>query len=316
MHTQGMGLQPGRRTGRAGGALTVGLFLLSCVALYPLIRWGMGDNPAHNPMADYAFADDDPAGSTPQPAAPPNASAVPAPNVETTTEAESESKQAAEIQPQIEIIAWQTIADLPGKELAQFQSVFWEPRDTDSLRDWIRKSDAVPDRAVMEIGTGTGLLSLCCAHRGAAKVVATDINPMAVLCARYNAENLGFSMRMSVRQVPKSTPGPFVVIGADEKFDLIISNPPWEDSKVLDDASYALYDPGFGLLDGILAESAAHLKPGGKLLLAYGTPLAIQRIIDEGPKHGWQVDVKDDRKIQELPEVFLPGMLLELVRNE
>ncbi len=47
------------------------------------------------------------------------------------------------------------------------------------------------DASVMEIGTGSGIVSLYAAQLGAKKVVATDISPEALETASANAERLG-----------------------------------------------------------------------------------------------------------------------------
>ncbi len=51
---------------------------------------------------------------------------------------------------------WRTIEDLPHPIL-QCDTVFWEPRDTESLRERIRNGGFVRGKAVLEIGTGTGI---------------------------------------------------------------------------------------------------------------------------------------------------------------
>ena len=48
------------------------------------------------------------------------------------------------------------------ERIAVFQTVFWEPRDTTSLRELIATTDLVRGKTVLEIGTGSGLVSLCC----------------------------------------------------------------------------------------------------------------------------------------------------------
>lgn len=45
-----------------------------------------------------------------------------------------------------------------------------------------------PDLAVLDVGTGTGILARIAAARGASYVVGTDIDPTAVACARAHAE--------------------------------------------------------------------------------------------------------------------------------
>ncbi len=78
----------------------------------------------------------------------------------------------------------------------------------------------------MEIGTGSGLISLCSLRAGARNVVATDVNPNAIECARANAEKLRVSERFEVRWVDPKNAKAFSVIKPHERFDLIISNPP------------------------------------------------------------------------------------------
>lgn len=213
----------------------------------------------------------------------------------------------------LRIKSWHALDGL-SHELAQFETVFWDPADTRSLRDYLQTSPLLDDGLVLEIGTGTGLISLFCAERGAAHVIATDINPQAVANARYNADLFGVTDKLDVRLVPPDRPAPFSVIQADEMFRLIISNPPWEDAPVEEVAAYALYDPGFALLDGLLEHAAQHLQPGGRLLLAYGAKTAIERIVSRAPNFGWLVKIHDDRDLRLLPEVFVPGVLLELYR--
>lgn len=216
--------------------------------------------------------------------------------------------------PQFRQIAWREVPELP-RPLAQLETVFWEPRDTDSLRERILRSGSVRDKQVLEIGTGTGLLALCCCQAGASSVVATDVNAAAVANARYNAEQLGFTERLDVRLVSLSDPSAFSVIGPNEQFDLIVSNPPWEDSTPRSIAEFALYDPGFQLLDSLLRDGGRHLRPGGRMWLAYGCATAIRVILETAPRQGWQVRWLDERTFADLPEVFLPGLLLELTRD-
>ncbi len=210
----------------------------------------------------------------------------------------------------LKIRDWHELDGL-AKPLAQFDTVFWEPDDTASLRSWLAQSPKVKDAHILEIGTGTGLISLLCAQLDAKHVVATDINPNAAANARYNADHHGLSESVEVLLVDPDHPEPFSMLG-DQRFDLIISNPPWEDAPVKEPAAYALYDPGFALLDGMLRESGGHLNPEGRLLLAYGSRTAIERILERAPEFNWQVIQHDQRELSSLPEVFLPGYLLEL----
>ena len=200
---------------------------------------------------------------------------------------------------------------LAGGQIVQFESVFWEPDDTVSLRELITDQCAA-GRDVLEIGTGTGILSILCLQNGAKKVVATDINPAAVANARYNAAMLTTDMDLDVRQVSKDSPAAFAVINSSERFDLIISNPPWEDGKVVEAADHAYYDPDFALMDSLLDGLPQHLNPGGRCLLAYGHVPAIRRLQTAAQLRGYALKILDDRSLDDLEENFLPGMLIEI----
>jgi predicted RNA methylase len=213
--------------------------------------------------------------------------------------------------PPAEVEAYRWVEDFP-RDLAQFKTVFWDPRDTESLRRMIRETALAQDKTVLEIGAGTGLLSLCCLNTRAAKVVATDVNPAAIANTVYNATLLGFSDRLETRLVPLEQAAAFAVIRAEEQFDLIISNPPWENRTPGRIDEYALYDEGFALMRSLLSGLAGHLKPGGKALLAYGCVDAIRTLQRLAPEFDLAVRVHDDRNLSNLPDVFLPGMLLEV----
>jgi len=205
-----------------------------------------------------------------------------------------------------------TIDELPNIEFVQFESVFWEPDDTVSLRKLISEDGIVAGCDVLEIGTGTGLISILCLENSARSVVATDINRAAAANAEYNAAMICPDQTLDVRTVTADDPGAFSVIEANEKFDLVISNPPWEDGAVNKPADHAFYDPGFQLMDSLLAGLQSHLKPNGRCLLAYGNVQAIKRLIAESEKRGFHIKILDDRKLDTLADDFLPGMLLEL----
>jgi release factor glutamine methyltransferase len=213
------------------------------------------------------------------------------------------------------IAAWRYVEDF-RQPLAQFQTVFWEPRDTDSLRQLIRESRLVQDKSVLEIGTGTGLIALCCLQASAKRVLATDVNPAALANARWNAQSLGLSSRLETRLVPLDQPSAYTVIRSDEQFDLIISNPPWEDERPKKIDEFALYDPGFGLLDSIVRGSKQHLRNGGRIMLVYGSVEAIERLQSLADECEFKAIVHDDRQLDQLQKLFLPGMLIELRQPE
>ena len=210
-----------------------------------------------------------------------------------------------------ETVRWFAVEDF-SRKLAVFDTVFWEPRDTVSLRELIRETPLVGGKKVLEIGTGSGLLALCILKHGAEEVVATDVNPNAVRNAAFNAKLFELDDRLEVRLVPLSQTEAFSVIRPSERFDLIISNPPWELGPPRSIEEFAYFDRDFQLLRSCLSGLKDHLRPGGKALLAYGCVDAIRNLERIAADLDLTVTALDERDLRALPAKFLPGMLFEV----
>jgi release factor glutamine methyltransferase len=126
---------------------------------------------------------------------------------------------------------------------------------------------------IVDLGTGSGIVAISLALEcPQAEVLAVDLSPAALVVARTNAGRLG--ARVDFRA------GSWFAPLAGERFDLIVSNPPY---VAAGDPHLALnglpFEPQMALTDGadglaciraIVAEAAAHLAPGGHLLFEHG----------------------------------------------
>jgi release factor glutamine methyltransferase len=74
---------------------------------------------------------------------------------------------------------------------------------------------------VADVGTGSGLLGLLAARAGA-RVIAVDVNPVAVDCARRNSARNRLSERIEIA-VSDLLDG----VQTETPFDLIVTNPPF-----------------------------------------------------------------------------------------
>ncbi|MEU7859900.1 class I SAM-dependent methyltransferase [Nonomuraea sp. NPDC049141] len=114
----------------------------------------------------------------------------------------------------------------------------------------------LPDkRLAFELGTGTGVLAAVLAKRGVERVVATDLDPRAVACARDNLARLDLADRVEVVAADLFPPG---------RAPLVVCNPPWLPAKPSSLLDQAVYDPGGRMLQGFLDGLAEHLEPGGE----------------------------------------------------
>lgn len=106
-------------------------------------------------------------------------------------------------------------------------------------------------RSVLDVGTGTGVLAIAAARRGADPVVGVDVDPDAVEVARANAATTGVALDLRVGSVGAAPPGPFDVVVANVLTHTIIE---------LADILVAAVTPGGDLVtSGIGAERAGRV---------------------------------------------------------
>ena len=125
---------------------------------------------------------------------------------------------------------------------------------------------------VLDLGTGSGAVALAiAAERARARVIGVDISAAALEVARENGRALALS-NVEWRRGSWFEPVP------GERFDLIVANPPYiadGDPALLSltaEPALALVGGPTGLeaLAAIIVDAAAHLEPGGTLLLEHG----------------------------------------------
>jgi methylase of polypeptide subunit release factors len=114
----------------------------------------------------------------------------------------------------------------------------------------------LPSReSAFDIGTGTGVLAALLARRGVERIVATDLDPRAVACARENLDRLGLGARVETRAADLFPEG---------RAGLVVCNPPWIPAEPTSPLERAVYDPGSRMLRAFLSGLSAHLEPAGE----------------------------------------------------
>ncbi len=145
-----------------------------------------------------------------------------------------------------------------------------------------------PQPVVLDVGTGSGAIALAVKREcPAAEVTGLDVSVAALTVAQSNRQRLG----LAVRWLESS----WLAAVAGERFDAIVSNPPYlrsvEIAGALTHEPRLALDGGADGLDAyrvLLAQAAAHLDRGGALLLEHG---AAQRaaLIELALASGWRV---------------------------
>lgn len=115
-----------------------------------------------------------------------------------------------------------------------------------------------PVRLAVDVGTGTGVLSLLLAKRGISRIIATDTHPQAVACAKDNINRAGLNTKISIQATD---------LMPNEAFDLIVCNPPWLPGAASGPLEAAVYDPDHRMLRGFLKMAGQHLSSHGQAWL-------------------------------------------------
>ena len=170
-----------------------------------------------------------------------------------------------------------------GLEFAVSPDVLIPREDTGVLVDLaMEKAKAMPLPSIVDLGTGSGIVAIVLARLcPGAEVTAVDVSPAALTVARRNAERHGTRVRF--------LQGDWYAPLGDARFDLIVSNPPYVVAGDPHLAQNGLsFEPQTALTDGvtggdglaciraIVAGAAAHLRPGGWLLMEHGYDQAVK----------------------------------------
>lgn len=131
-----------------------------------------------------------------------------------------------------------------------------------------------PGAAVLDLGTGSGVLAIAAAKLGATAILAVDIDPIAVAVTHENAERNGLAVgpdtgfEVQLGSVPAGMAG---------RFPLIVAN-------ILAEVLARLFDAEYG--NPPLAEP---LAPGGHIILSGIIDYRAGIVVDAAQRHGLQI---------------------------
>ena len=135
------------------------------------------------------------------------------------------------------------------------------------------------DKEVLDLGTGSGVLGLLCAQRGAHVTVA-DIEDSVLGNLRIAARRLNLSIA-AVRSD--------IFSGVAARFDVVLFNPPYLPSDEIQDPAVDGGNRGRRLIDRFLGDLPLHLKKGGVALLLVSSLNDPDSIIDSNPKLSFSI---------------------------
>jgi len=142
---------------------------------------------------------------------------------------------------------------------------------------------------VLDLCTGSGALAIAAARAGALSVTAVDVSRRSVASVLLNAALNGVRV--------EALRGDLLEPVAGRKFDLILSNPPYLPSKEETlprrgrRRAWEAGPDGRALLDRIVQEAPAHLRPGGTLWLVHSSVCDTARTLDSLASAGLEPSV-------------------------
>jgi HemK-related putative methylase len=143
------------------------------------------------------------------------------------------------------------------------------------------------DWEILDMGTGSGVCAMFAAKH-ARRVVAVDINAAAVRCAGINALLNHLEHKIEVRHGDLFEPVP------EERFDLVLFNPPFLQGVPRDDRDRAWRSND--VAERFAAGLGAHLKPAGFALVLLSTFGDGHAFLEEFRKQRFEISVLAERR--------------------
>ena len=166
--------------------------------------------------------------------------------------------------------------DFMGLTLEVSRDVLIPEQDSENLVEEVMKEINGGDR-ILDLCTGSGCILLSLLHYSNGTVgIGTDLSEKALAVAALNAEKLNLSERVTLRCGDL-----FDALEPDERFDIIVSNPPYIRTDVISGLAPEVKDheplialdggeDGLDFYRRIIPEASVHLVTGGLLFLEIG----------------------------------------------
>jgi len=164
-----------------------------------------------------------------------------------------------------------------GRRFLVNPSVLIPRQETETL---VETALSLPDGplTVLDLGTGSGVLAVTLKlERPSWSVTALDVSLEALMVAQQNAESWGATIRFRLSDA-------FAALG-QERFDLIVTNPPYIGTSEPLMPEVASFEPHLALFAGALGltfyerlamEGREHLTPRGRMMMEVGFTQAAQ----------------------------------------
>ena len=149
---------------------------------------------------------------------------------------------------------------------------------------------------VFDVGTGCGLLGILAAKK-ARNVVAVDLNPFAIRCAKQNSTLNGVRCKIDFVQASL-----FAALNSNVTFDLILFNAPYLPSDKGEAESWigrawAGGANGREVVDQFISEASMHLNSRCRVLLMQSTLTGVEETLRKFSEQNLKATVKAEQRL-------------------
>ncbi len=173
------------------------------------------------------------------------------------------------------------------------KNVYEPAEDTFLLAEILQTTE---EDVVLDMGTGCGIFAIISAEK-AKQVVAIDINPYAVKCAKRNAKinNVSNKIEFIIGDL-------FKPLREKKKFNLVTFNAPYlpaKDWERKDWIDYAWTGGANGreLIDRFIENVPSYLKNKGRILLIQSTLSNVNKTMKKLREKGFETSVLAEKKV-------------------
>lgn len=160
---------------------------------------------------------------------------------------------------------------------------------------------------VLDVCTGSGIIAIFAALKGAKEVLAVDINPIAIKSARKNAKRFKVNKKVKFR-----VSNMFSAIKENEKFDVITGNLPFMNKKARDCVEATQWDTNLHCHKELFKHAKKHLNKNGRMYLAQASFGAVKEMQKLAKKAGFKVKLLAKKKSSLYRKEYFYGFLLTL----
>lgn len=183
------------------------------------------------------------------------------------------------------------IVDYLGEKFIVYPNVFWPSADSQAI---VKNYTINPSDEVLDLCTGSGVIAIFSAIKGAKKVLATDISPDAVKSAKENVKRHKLDSKIEVRLSDM-----FDNIKPEEKFDVITMNPPFTPHSASDYAEQTVWDDNLKVQDKFFKGVDKHLKKNGRIYMSQAKFGAIDEMKEKAKKFGFKIKLIGENRVDE-----------------